>query len=205
MPKTCIVIGNGPSLRNISVEWLKEYPTLGSNRIYLKFTPTYYVCVNPLVLSQFHNEIEEVMSEKYLSETALEIIDCPAMFLHSIPLKVFSYEPLRYIYEGYTVTYVALQLAFWMGFEQVLLVGVDHRYMFDGQPNQQGLMTKDDPNHFDPTYFKGAIWNNPDLKESEFAYNLALTAFSDNGRRILNLTPDTALDVFEKGDIKEWM
>jgi hypothetical protein len=205
MLKTCIVIGNGPSLRDVSTEWLEKYPTLGSNRIYLKFTPTYYVCVNPLVLAQYREDIESLITEKYLSEWGKELVDCPAMFLHSIPLKVFSYSPLRYIYEGYTVTYVALQLAFWMGFEQVLMVGVDHKYTFDGAPNQQGLLTGDDPNHFDPTYFKGAVWNNPDLKESEFSYNLALTAFQDNGRRILNLTPDTALDVFEKGDIKEWM
>ena len=53
--ETCLIIGNGPSLNDVPLEFLHKYPSFGTNRIYLKegFTPTYYCSVNPLVISQF--------------------------------------------------------------------------------------------------------------------------------------------------------
>ena len=56
----CFILGNGPGLKDIDLGKL-EYPTFGTNRIYLSgYTPDYYACVNPLVLDQFGNDIEEV-------------------------------------------------------------------------------------------------------------------------------------------------
>jgi hypothetical protein len=92
-----------------------------------------------------------------------------------------------------------------MGFSKVLLVGVDHRYSFEGQPNQELIAQGPDPNHADENYFSnGAKWHAPDLKKSEEAYQMAKDAFEKDGREILNLTPNSALEVFEKGDIQEW-
>jgi hypothetical protein len=64
--ETCIIIGNGPSLKEIPQDFLKKYPTFGTNRIYAikhleGFHPVYYASVNPLVLDQFGRE----MIEKY--------------------------------------------------------------------------------------------------------------------------------------------
>ena len=50
--KTCLIIGNGPSLANVPNEFLERFFTFGSNRVYLKFTPDVYACVNPLVTRQ---------------------------------------------------------------------------------------------------------------------------------------------------------
>jgi hypothetical protein len=63
-----------------------------------------------------------------------------------------------------------------------------------------------DHNHFSPDYFtNGASWHAPDLAKSERAYRMAETVYNDNGRKIINLTPGTKLDVFEKGDWQEWL
>ncbi len=97
-----------------------------------------------------------------------------------------------------------MQLAYYFGFTTVLLVGVDHSYKYDGKPNQEMVMNNDDPNHFDPSYFKGQKWNNPDLEKSEISYNLAKVAFEKDGRRIVNLTPGSKLNVFEKGNLNDW-
>lgn len=197
-----IVIGNGPSLKTVPNEWLQKYPTFGTNRIYLKegFTPTYHVCVNPLVQEQFGGEIHRMNCLKFA--THLEGPD--VLRLQSVNLPVFSFAPDEWIFEGWTVTFVALQLAYFMGFNTVLLIGVDHRYDFSGNPNEQKLMTGDDPNHFDPNYFKGAQWNNPDLERSEASYEKAKLAFEGTGRTIINLGPDSALEVFPKGVPEEW-
>ena len=42
--ETCIVIGNGISLKDVPLEFLKSHPSLGCNRIFMleDFIPTYY-------------------------------------------------------------------------------------------------------------------------------------------------------------------
>lgn len=191
--QTCIVIGNGPSLKDVPNEWLDKYPTFGTNRIFLKYQPTYYVAINPLVVRQNLNKINEMNCSRFVRAN----MGAYGSQLHSSTIALFSYEPLVWVNEGYTVTYVCLQLAYWMGFEEVLLVGVDHRYQYEGKPNQTKRMEGDDPNHFDPAYFRGMDWQNPDLKASELYYKVARAIYEADGRRIINMTPNTALEVFE--------
>ncbi len=200
--ETCIVMGNGPSLKTVPLKFLRKHPTFGANKVYLLdgFTPNYYVCVNPLVLEQNRAEIEALPCPKFIRGG----LNFSGYQLHSVGFPMFSYVPWKWIYEGYTVTFVSLQLAFFMGFETILLVGVDHRFTFSGNPNEQSHMAGDDPNHFSPDYFKGQDWHNPDLERSEHAYRLALKAFTDDKRKIINLTKGTALNVFQKGELSRW-
>ena len=204
--KTALVIGNGPSLKDVSLEFLTRYHSFGTNRIYLLdgFEPDYYVAVNDLVIQQFNREIRKLESEKFIkAHYTLHLIkDAHPLFSSEVP--AFSRTPEQWIDEGYTVTYVCLQLAYYMGFDTVLLVGVDHKYEFDGMPNEEVRMEGDDPNHFTPKYFAGKRWNNPDLLAAERAYRMARIVFDNEGRKIVNLTPGSALDVFEKGDIKDY-
>lgn len=197
----CLIIGNGPSLRNVSDDFLDLYPTFGSNRIYLRYTPKYYTVINPLVIGQNRDEIAALPCVKFVRSGC----GLSGHQLHSVRSPLFSLKPLECVHEGYTVTYVNLQLAYYFGFTTVLLVGVDHRYTFDGKPNEQRLMDGDDPNHFDPAYFRGQEWNNPDLEKSALFYAIARGVYEKDGRRIINLTPESALNVFEKGRIEEWL
>jgi hypothetical protein len=204
--KTALIIGNGPSLRDVPVKFLKRYKTFGTNRIYLleNFTATYYASVNPLVIQQSATEINAYGAKaKFIADGEAFRIE-GAYPLCSVGNWTFSYNPAAYIFEGFTVTYVCMQLAFHMGFTTVLLVGVDHKFQMNGAPNQETTWQGDDPNHFSPDYFKGTRWNNPDLARSEQAYRLAEKAYRDAGRRIVNLTEGSALDVFEKGTVAEW-
>ena len=197
---TCVIIGNGPSLSQIDNQWLDKYPTFGTNRIYLKYLPTFYVCTNPLVITQNKEDIEKLKTKKFIRQGYID----NAIPLRLEPVKKFSYEPHMWLYEGYTVTFVSLQLAYYFGFTTVLLVGVDHRYEYTGKENQEVFMQSNDPNHFDPTYFKGQRWNNPDLFQSEISYNLAQVSYKSDHRRIINLTENSALNVFEKDKIENW-
>jgi len=206
MGETGLIIGNGPSLNEIPLDFLKSYPSFGSNRIYLKFEPDYYASVNPLVVSQYCHEIDKIKSVKFISETQgvhWMIQDC--LSLRSNGMAIFSFWPDKWIYEGHTVTYVLMQLAYYMGFKRILLVGVDHRFTYDGAPNEQRKMEGADPNHFDPNYFAGAQWNNPDLEMSAKAYRMAQVAYTNNNREIINITPGSALDIFPKQDWRTWI
>ena len=69
--KRCFIIGNGPSLAKTDLSKLENEFTFGLNRIYLlfdelRFSTSYYVCVNRLILTQFGDEIEtKVNSPKF--------------------------------------------------------------------------------------------------------------------------------------------
>jgi hypothetical protein len=207
--ETCLIIGNGPSLKDVPNSFLKKFPSFGSNRIYLKFTPTYYVAVNPLVIEQNMGDILHLKCDAaFVREGCFGSLASSngTWFyeLHSMAAPMFSYNPSAYVYEGHTVTFVSMQLAFFMGFRTVLLVGVDHRYEYQGEPNEENVWFGEDPNHFDPSYFRGHAWHNPDLERSEAAYMMAREAFDRDGRQIINLTEGSALEVFEKQEFKTW-
>jgi hypothetical protein len=168
------------------------------------FEPDYYVSVNPLVLEQSIDRIKELKSYKFVP-TKFESYLSNVAPLASRHHPCFSMNPRAYIYEGYTVTYVCMQIAYYMDFDTILLVGIDHRFTYNGAPNQQVVSEGADQNHFHPDYFgKGVKWNNPDLERSAQAYQMAKDVFERDGKRIINLTEGTALDVFEKGELKEW-
>lgn len=202
--ETCLIIGNGPSLKDVPLDFLQKYPSFGTNRIYLLdgFTPTYYCSVNPLVIQQFTEDITRIDAPKFLP--ASYCFDDTCLPLNSAGMVLFSQDASQWIYEGHTVTFVCMQIAYYMGFKNVLLVGVDHSFVYDGRPNEQRVMDGADPNHFHPDYFKGKQWNNPDLARSEHAYKLARAMYEAHGRRIVNLTPNTKENVLEHGDLHDW-
>ena len=99
------------------------------------------------------------------------------------------------------MTYVALQLAFYMGFQQVILIGVDHNFSTQGKPNTTVISQGEDKDHFHASYFgKGFRWQLPDLETSERAYRLAKQAFEAAGREVLDATIGGKLQVFPKVD-----
>jgi len=103
------------------------------------------------------------------------------------------------VWEGATVTNVTLQLAFHMGFQQVILIGVDHNYTALGKPNSTVVSQGDDPNHFSPSYFgKGFRWQLPDLDTSEVGYVMARDAYRKAGREVLDATIGGKLTIFPK-------
>lgn len=103
------------------------------------------------------------------------------------------------LWEGATVTFICLQLAFHMGFEQAILIGVDHSFATQGKPNTTVVSEGDDPNHFAAGYFgKGFRWQLPDLDTSEVGYWQARRAYERAGREVLDATVGGKLQVFKK-------
>ena len=88
-----------------------------------------------------------------------------------------------------------------MGFQQVILIGVDHNYSTTGKPNTTVTSQGDDPNHFSPAYFgKGFRWQLPDLETSEVGYAMARDAYRKVGRELLDATIGGKLTIFPKVD-----
>ncbi|HEX8990161.1 MAG TPA: 6-hydroxymethylpterin diphosphokinase MptE-like protein [Anaerolineales bacterium] len=205
------IIGNGPSLNQTDLSKLRHEFTFGLNRIFLMF-PTlgfqtsYLVSVNDLVIEQSFSEITALPIPTFLSWRSRHFFPASSP-APSLPTFLYTtYESPRFardargrLWEGATVTNVALQLAYHMGFQQVILIGVDHNFASKGQANKEVVSDGDDPNHFSPAYFgKGFRWQLPDLDTSEIGYRLARAAYEQAGREVLDATVGGKLTVFRK-------
>ena len=102
------------------------------------------------------------------------------------------------------MTFVAMQLAYHMGFSEIALVGCDHYFKEHGQPHETLHANKADPNHFDPDYFSDQYWHSPDLKMSEKSYLQARKAFEASGRRIFNASTKTNLEIFPRIQLEKF-
>jgi hypothetical protein len=213
----CFIIGNGPSLKQTDLVLLQDEFTFGMNRIYLLFpelgfSTTYYLSINDLVIEQCAEDILSLQMPRFLSWRSRKFIkgalsegsDLPVdpslSFLYTTYTgPKFANDASQRLWEGATVTYVAMQLAFHMGFKQVILIGVDHSFSTKGKPNTTVVSQGDDPDHFDGNYFgKGFRWQLPDLETSEIAYLRAKDNYLAAKREILDATIDGKLTVFPK-------
>lgn len=204
--KRCIIIGNGPSLRQTNLSLLRNEFTFGLNRIYLMFEElgfetNFLVVVNQLVVEQCADDFRRVEAPLFTTTANHPFLAGAAhtAYLSQVSGPRFSVDSSHGIWEGATVTYVAMQLAYYMGFSDVILVGVDHRFAVSGPAHQVVESTGPDTSHFDPNYFgKGFRWQLPDLETSELAYKLARAAFHKDGRNIVDATVGGALTTFPK-------
>ena len=204
----CFIIGNGPSLNKMDLKPLKNEFPFGLNRIYLLFpkigfSTTYYVAVNKLVIQQCAEDIEKLNIPKFInwySRKWIKFTDDMIMIKDPYDFSLgFSKDPSDIIWEGATVTYAAMQLSYYLGFKQVILIGVDHNFVTKGEPHKEIVSTGPDQNHFDSAYFgKGFRWQLPDLVTSEKAYKLAKKNFIEDNREIFDATVDGHLDIFPK-------
>jgi len=203
----CFIIGNGPSLNEMDLEPLKRYHTFGLNKIYLMaergvdLNLSYLVSVNPLVVEQSADAFENLNCETFLSYCAAHDQVRPldhVNYIYTGGPYTFRGNLQKRIFEGYTVTFVAMQIAYYMGFQRVFLIGVDHSFQAEGDPNEQQRMEDEDVNHFDPDYFQGDDWQLPDLEASELSYHLARFFYRRDGRQIFDATVGGNLQIYPK-------
>ncbi len=210
-----VVLCNGPSLLKVDFDALQRSGVFcfGLNKINLLFNKTSFrphcvVSVNGLVLQQnadFYNQTELPL---FLDSPASRFVRGRpnVAFLHSNPFPKFTRDCSISLFQGYTVTFVALQLAFHMGFRQVALVGADHSFATKGPANQTVVSGAKDDSHFDPNYFAGGVqWQLPDLFQSEVAYTMARDMYAAHGGAVLNATEGGLLEVFERRSLADFL
>lgn len=210
-----VILCNGPSLLKVDFELLQRQGVFcfGLNKINLlfdktSFRPNCVVSVNPLVLEQnspFYNQTDLPL---FLDSSAAPLVKGRpnVAFLHGNAFPAFARDCSVSLFQGHTVTYVAMQLAFHMGFRQVALVGADHNFATKGAANKTVVSGEKDESHFDPNYFAGGMkWQLPDLFQSEVAYTMARDMFAAYGGQVVNASAGGKLEVFERCDLAAFM
>ena len=217
----CFVIGNGPSLNRTNLERLRDEVTIAMNGFFLKtpelsWTPTFYVVEDHLVAEDRAKWIQEFKGPVKLFPAnlayCLEEAD-DTIFFNLRPRKSyphgfdFSLDASDVVYTGGTVTYSCLQLAHYLGFKEIHLIGVDADYAIPTDAKYVGEtsvgeidMESDDANHFHPDYFgKGFRWHDPNVDKMLLAYEEARRVTDEVGvGRIFNAGVGGKLDVFER-------
>lgn len=128
---------------------------------------------------------------------------------------MFSLDVADRVVMPFTVTVTMLQLAAWMGFSEMYLIGCDTAYSIPDSVKQEGALSEDgarllltstlddDPNHFDPRYFgKGRRWHNPQVSQMTMHYGYAKRALDMIGLKAFNATAGGNLEVFPRADFE---
>lgn len=180
--KTCVITGNGPSLNDIPKETIEKYDTFGVN--YCPYSPTYYVCVDHELLINHHAEIYELAAGAKIAFLPQKeygtsnLYDLKNVYLVKKDQEYFKDERF---FSGFTVVYVALKMAFYLGYERVHLWGVDHspdwKHYREGYP-EVSPQTR-----------------TARMNEMFYHYKLAQRVYAENDRRIVNHSHHSRLDL----------
>ncbi|WP_300156512.1 6-hydroxymethylpterin diphosphokinase MptE-like protein [Solidesulfovibrio sp.] len=210
------VVGNGPSLNRMDLSLLAGRVHFCMNRIYLGvekfgFTPLYYTVEDVFVAEDTPGEIDRLPYVKFLpKDLSYCLADgenvCWVDFIRRYTgFPLFSDDAKKGIYWGSTVTYLAVQLAWYMGCDPILLIGVDFDYAVPAYAEGPEITSREaDVNHFHPDYFgPGKRWHHPRLDLVEKAYVKAREHVEAAGRRIINAGVGGKLEIFERMPYEE--
>ncbi|MBM9546998.1 DUF115 domain-containing protein [Leptospira sp. 201903074] len=217
----CFIVGNGPSLIANDLTWLKEQKIIsfGVNKIHLIYPqtdwrPDFYVCEDIPVLETILDTVNE---QKDLIKFLMNIPgikkDDKTIYINRIATEFtgmdFFLEPVPYLFCGQTVLYICLQLAAFMGFKRIYLLGIDFSWNFDeADPDKEGFsVLKGDSPHFVPNYFQKGEKQYLVTKQ-HFDYMVRILHFAkgilDNlGIEVINATRGGKLEVFPRVSIED--
>lgn len=221
--KRCFIIGNGPSLNHHDLSKLENEYSFGVNSFYYKtretgFRPTFYVVEDSSVMKENIDEIRAYEAPFKFFPTvycSLHPKKSNTFFFNmnrgfyersspNYAVPRFSTDASRVLYCGQSVTYINLQLAYFMGFTEVYLIGMDFDYVIPDSHTRNGdvlLSDTDDMNHFHKDYFgKGKTWKDPKLDRVLMNYRMANLVYSSVGRKIFNATKGGKLEEFQRVD-----
>jgi len=222
------ILGNGPSINHTPLEFLKDEFTFVTNRIYLLFDridwrPTFYTATDWRVVPDIAHEINLLTGMIFFFEERFRGLlrdNDDDIYWHthmSNPReRVFAYDIANGVRGAGSVTGTAIQIAFYLGFSPIYLIGCDLGYKVGDTvkqegPDKFGTGTKhyltstedDDYSHFDKRYFgQGRRWHDPNVKRMIEGHRQCKEGIEKVGGKIYNATIGGELEVYERVDFK---
>ncbi|MFZ5617495.1 MAG: glycosyltransferase [Pseudomonadota bacterium] len=207
----------------------------------ISWRPKYYACVDSRVLPDRAREIDAMLNNdpgmigffpavllehsskrrRTITRTLLPPAHNRFFFnerpnsADNLPHSMFSYDINDYVVQPFTVAITLLQLAAYMGFSEIILIGCDTTYVVPQSAKREGdgadlgvALTSaydDDQNHFDRRYFgKGRKWHDPQPDKMIMHYEHAKKALDAIGVRVYNATVGGKLEVFPRRPLEDF-
>lgn len=219
--KRVFIVGNGPSLNKMPLYLLENEYTFVFNRFNLMFErlnwiPQLYMVVDDLVLKdmseQINKEILPVVDHAFFPDIHPSNVDFTKYIDHRENVYWFNADKPEFRDDlpncgiNKTVVNGAIQVAAFLGFKEIYLIGVDMTF---GEQKVKKLNSRNweagehDPNHFDPRYFgKGLKYHNPTVHEMLEKFRKAKEFFDPRGVKIINATEGGKLEEFPRVDFE---
>lgn len=211
--KRCFIIATGPSLTREDLKLVENQYTFGMNSICLLeesngFRPTYYGIQDINVYEKLESSITAKykgcsnvlvasrIASRYKIPKEWRIFPYNFMYhshdrwFNQLYLSKFSDNCYSMVYDGFTITFSLIQLAMYMGFGEIYLLGADCDY------------SNTEKQHFleygikDPTI-------NESPKRMLSAYLVAKKYADKSGVKIINATRGGNLEVFERKSLED--
>lgn len=213
-PAAAVLIGSGPSLNSVDMGRFAGLDTIAFNRSWLAwrdwgFAPRFHACLDPATMAILGPELPAVIAA--YPETRF--------FLHSsvarqgvaasdhvtlcdlVPGEGFS-ASLDVLTDLGNVGAISVQLLHALGFDRILMVGVDGRY----GPDQGSAR---DANHFRDDYARGRVALTPELRARYTdGWQVVAAECARLEIAVRNASPGTALTCFETIDVEnglDWL
>lgn len=219
----CFVIGTGPSLTIKDLNMLKNEFTFSTNAIVNCFgmstwRPTCY-CVDDPAAKKIH--VDEYGIERLAKECRYVICSMRSgmsqfadkydnlFFYRSFDeyqedgSPLFSEDVLANVYCGGTTLYGILQIALWMGFDEVYLLGVDLGFAIE--KHLDGTIEKKEKNTARAEFLKRENDTKPiyEIEKILRGYRVVKEYAEEHGIMIKNATRGGKLDIFKRINLED--
>lgn len=225
--KRIFLVGNGPSLNDMNLDLLEGEDSMAMNRINLlypktKWRPSYYLFCSsncehsewghkwsksildasneekttPIIWSRFKNSIQDngggLLPEKtlYLNSMSENRIGSDSQF---------STNAFDRLDKSGTTMNVALQLAYYMNYDEVYIIGCDSNWV----TAKETMKTEEgDINHFHPDYHAFIGDGNHEFWRMNTTHLTAKKFYDIAGKKIYNAGYNSAITAYEKVEFK---
>ena len=207
----CFIVCTGPSLNLDDLELIKDEYSISMNSIVsvydqTEWRPTYYMIQDTRAFKEVKTKLDKttinLCNQRVYKTYKSDCKKAEFMYyylkygIHGSRLdkefvtKAFNPHADYFIYDGYTVTYSAMQIAVYMGFQEIILLGCD------------GNLSSAKRKHFVATSTEDKVdWSTWDLRMRN-AYIIAKEYCDKNNIRIINASRGGNLDVFERKELE---
>ena len=205
----CFIIATGPSLTISDLELLKDEYTFGMNSICQAYENTEW---RPSFFGIQDKKVYELLKDK-ISDRSLNFIPYRLAkkygappnavvfpsnsYYHDFELRYdiklfsrFSSNSYAIVYDGYSITFSLIQLAVYLGFKSIYLLGADCNYV----PGQKQHFIEH--GHYDPKFLTAG-------ERNIVSYKAAKEYADGHGIKIINATRGGMLEVFERKPLEE--
>lgn len=178
--KRLFILASGPSLVTHDLSRLKHRIVMGLNRSALTYPDTHYHCVmDHRLFDEYHDLLKRT---RYLFTLEGRPWGIPMTLLGG---EGFSWDLKKGIYSGYTISYVALQLAVYMGFKEIYFLGLDLKHSRGN------------------THFFGHDFHSANHEQTEFPKMQKMLIYAagelqDSGVKVCNCSPTSTLECFHR-------